>query len=148
MCCDDVLLLCHLSLDSADLQPLTTSCCLCRAVFDAYGVRVFLCFWHVKRSWLKNLHKKCSRSVQYQMFLGMERIMLMLPSTHQSRESFTEQVHGAVALFCTQYAEQADYVSYFQKQWGWKTGQCVSAHASCHWLHCRPFVTLLATLQL
>ncbi|KAL0021959.1 hypothetical protein WJX79_007464 [Trebouxia sp. C0005] len=28
-----------------------------RAVFGPYGVRVFLCFWHVKRSWLKNLHR-------------------------------------------------------------------------------------------
>ena len=80
--------------------------------------------------------------------LGMERIMLMLPSTHQSRESFTEQVHGAVAMLCTRYAEQADYVLYFQKQWGQKTGQCVSAHASWHCLHCSPFVTLLAILQL
>ena len=47
----------------------------------------------------------------------------------QSRESFTQQVHDAVDMFCTQYAEQADYVSYFQRQWGKKTGQCVSALA-------------------
>lgn len=56
------------------------------------------------------------------MFLSMEKIMLMLPSIDQSKESFTQQVHDAVDTFCTQYAEQADYVSYFQKQWGKKTG--------------------------
>ena len=59
-------------------------------------------------SW--NLHRKCPRSVQYQMFLSMAKIMLMLPSIDQSKESFTQQVHDAVDTFCTQYAEQADYV--------------------------------------
>ena len=52
----------------------------------------------------------------------------MLPATGQSRESFAQQVLGAVDTFYTQYAEQADYVSYFKKQWGNMTGQFMSAH--------------------
>ena len=103
----------YLSPDSAQMKAFTTNYSLCRTVFGAYGVRVFLCFWHVKRSWLKNLHRKCPRSVQYQMFLSMGKIMLMLPSIDQSKESFTQQVSDAVDTFCTQYAEQADYVSYY-----------------------------------
>ena len=46
-------------------------------------------------------------------------------SIDQSRESFTQQVHDDVDMFCTQYAEQADFVSYFQKQWEKKTSQRV-----------------------
>ncbi|KAL3144261.1 hypothetical protein ABBQ32_004034 [Trebouxia sp. C0010 RCD-2024] len=107
---------------AASFASLHCALCSCRAVFGPYGVRVFLCFWHVKRSWLKNLHRKCPRSVQYQMFLTMEKIMLMLPATGQSREGFAQQVHASVESFTLQYAEQADFVSYFQKQWGKKTG--------------------------
>ncbi|KAA6421245.1 MAG: hypothetical protein FRX49_08731 [Trebouxia sp. A1-2] len=96
-----------------------------RAVFGPYGIRVFLCFWHVKRSWLKNLHRECPRSVQYEMFLSTDTIMLMLPATGQGRDSFAQQVRDAVDAFYVQYTQQAEYVSYFQKQWGQKTDKWV-----------------------
>ncbi len=97
--------------------------CQCREVFGIYGVRVFLCFWHVKRSWLKNLHRKCPRNLQHAMFLHMERIMLMLPATGQSSQSFKQQVHDAVEKFCADHAEQTDFVAYFRKTWGHKAGE-------------------------
>ncbi|KAL3162637.1 hypothetical protein ABBQ38_008683 [Trebouxia sp. C0009 RCD-2024] len=68
------------------------------------------------------------------MFLTMEKIMLMLPATGQSRGGFAQQVHAAVESFTVQYAEQADFVSYFQKQWGKKTGR--NADKTLHQAHC------------
>lgn len=102
-----------------DTRPLR----LCREVFSPYGVRVFLCFWHVKRSWLKNLHRKVPRHAQYDMFLSLEKIMLMLKATGQSTDSFSRDVRDAAERFCTQYAEHADFIAYFKKTWAHKLGR-------------------------
>ena len=48
------------------------------------------------------------------MFLSSEK---MLPATGQGRDSFAQQVRDAVDAFYVHYADQADYVSYFQRQW-------------------------------
>ncbi|DBA69546.1 TPA: hypothetical protein ACH3X2_012744 [Trebouxia sp. C0005] len=72
--------------------------------------------------------QKCPRSVQYEMFLSTEEIMLMLLATGQGRDSFAQQVRDAVDIidaFYMQYAQHAEYVSYFQKQWGQKTDEWV-----------------------
>eukprot|EP01018_Ginkgo_biloba_P015214 Gb_09225 [translate_table: standard] len=37
-------------------QYLILLCLICN---DVFGCHVLLCLWHVRRSWLKNLTKKC-----------------------------------------------------------------------------------------
>lgn len=108
--------------------------CNCREVFGVHGVKVFLCFWHVKRSWLKNLHRKCPRAAQYSMFLSLEKIMLMLPANGQSSDSFKQQVKQAVRDFCSQYAQHSEFVCYIQKFYEPKIGKAKPMLHGWHWL--------------
>lgn len=84
----------------------------------------------MKRSWLKNLIKKCSKAMRSRMFNSMEKIMLMMRSTGQSREDFAKQVDQAMQAFYEQYHDEEEYVAYVKKYWGGKTGQ------PCHTLAC------------
>lgn len=77
----------------------------------------------MKRSWLKNLIKKCSKAMRSRMFNSMEKIMLMMRSTGQSREDFAKQVDQAMQAFYEQYHDEEEYVAYVKKYWGGKTGQ-------------------------
>lgn len=64
------------------------------------------------------------------MFNSMEKIMLMMRSTGQSREDFAKQVDQAMQAFYEQYHDEEEYVAYVKKYWGGKTGQ------PCHTLAC------------
>lgn len=80
------------------------------------------------------------------MFLSLEKIMLMLPATGQSRDSFRLQVQQAVEDFCLQYAQHADFVQYISDYYAHKIGEqqllrlvdCLhmllapAGHTSCH----------------
>ncbi|DBB04166.1 TPA: hypothetical protein ACH3X1_013210 [Trebouxia sp. C0004] len=104
-----------------------------REVFGPYGVLVFLCFWHVKRSWLKILIRKCPRAVRSEMFNSLERIMLMVRRTNQSRVDFTQQVKDAIQTFYDTFKDEQEFVAYFQKHWGhkfeeWVRGFCEVNH--------------------
>ena len=48
--------------------------------------------------------------------------MLIMRKTGQSREDFVLQVKGTLQAFYDEFAEQKEYVSCFQKNWGHKTG--------------------------
>ena len=56
-------------------------------------------------------------------FFAHGKDMLMLRATGQSSQSFKQQVHDAVEKFCTDHAEQTDFVAYFRKTWGHKAGE-------------------------
>ena len=81
-----------------------------REVFGPFDVRVVPCFWHVKRSWLKNLQRKCPRPVQYPMCRALGKIMLMLQVSGQFTQSFTQEAHDAMDGFYAQYADQPDFI--------------------------------------
>ncbi|DBA79433.1 TPA: hypothetical protein ACH3X2_007707 [Trebouxia sp. C0005] len=59
------------------------------------------------------------------MFLSLEKIMLMLPATGQSRDSFRLQVQQAVEDFCLQYAQHADFVQYISDYYAHKIDEWV-----------------------
>ena len=51
--------------------------------------------------------------------------MLMMRKSYktgQSREDFAQQVNSSLQAFYDRFEEQKEYVSYFQKRWGQKTG--------------------------
>ena len=82
------------------------------------------------------------------MFLSLEKIMLMLPVTGQSRDSFRQQVQQAVEEFCLQYAQHADFVKYIQDHYAHKIGgQHLLWHSqmpACLILSCQTNAALLA----
>eukprot|EP01018_Ginkgo_biloba_P037069 Gb_24215 [translate_table: standard] len=46
------------------------------AISDVFGCRILLCLWHIRRSWLKNLTKKChDYMVRREMFKDLRHIM-------------------------------------------------------------------------
>ena len=79
----------------------------------------------MKRSWLKNLIRK-AKSATTEMFNSLEKIMLMMRSTGQSREAFAQQVNSALEDFYQKFQDQAVFVAYFKKHWGSKIGDLLS----------------------
>ncbi|KAL0044179.1 hypothetical protein WJX82_002879 [Trebouxia sp. C0006] len=48
-----------------------------------------------------------------------------MENVYESSQSFKQQVHDAVEKFCTDHAEQTDFVAYFRKTWGHKADEWV-----------------------
>ncbi|KAL0027564.1 hypothetical protein WJX77_011083 [Trebouxia sp. C0004] len=105
-----------------------TKAAFSREVFGIYGttgVRVFLCFWHVKRSWLKNLHRKCPWSLQHVMFLHMKSHADALGPLDRAARASSSKCMTLLRKSCADHAEQTDFVAYFHKTWGHKPDEWV-----------------------
>lgn len=85
---------------------------------------VFLCFWHVKRSWLKNVFSKCTGRSEH-LFQQLGQIMLMLPEHEEPQLDFIKRVHAALEWVYEQHADQTAFVKYFKDTWGGKIGMYV-----------------------
>lgn len=93
----------------------------CRAAWGS-DMPVFLCFWHVKRSWLKNIIIKCKKGTAVGLFKRLGQIMLMLPKHREVPDLFKERVQTTLEDLLQEHADQADFVKYFRSTWVHKLG--------------------------
>ncbi|XP_022730449.1 uncharacterized protein LOC111285324 isoform X2 [Durio zibethinus] len=79
-------------------------------VRDAFQCRVLLCVWHVRRSWIRNLLKKCCNiDVQREMFKHLGWIL------YSSRSG--PNVMDAVEEFLEIFVDQSAFMDYFKSRW-------------------------------
>eukprot|EP01018_Ginkgo_biloba_P014465 Gb_35818 [translate_table: standard] len=78
------------------------------AISDVFGCRVLLCLWHVRRSWLKNLTKKChDYLVRREMFKDLGDIMY--------NQSHATNIMETIECFMHKYRDQIEFLDYFRK---------------------------------
>eukprot|EP01018_Ginkgo_biloba_P015399 Gb_14889 [translate_table: standard] len=78
------------------------------AISDVFGCRVLLCLWHVRRSWLKNLTKKChDYIVRREMFKDLGDIIY--------NQSHTTNIMETIECFMHKYRDQTKFLDYFRK---------------------------------
>jgi len=123
------------------IAPLLSPCCCaafgvcCRAVWP--GVKVELCDWHVKRSWLKQLIMKVPGAAQadlrVEMFYALSDIMYGATISNSATVTDAQleaEVTAEVEAFCQEYEQHAPlFVQYFRTYWQDRPGemQCVCA---------------------
>jgi hypothetical protein len=83
---------------------------------------VFLCFWHVKRAWLKNLVQKVPKSKRRNIFHTLGSIMLMLKTNLEQDAEFTLRVESALQTLWDKHPDQHAFIQYFHRTWGGKKG--------------------------
>ncbi|XP_057960007.1 uncharacterized protein LOC131152257 isoform X2 [Malania oleifera] len=77
---------------------------------DAFQCRVFLCLWHVRRSLIRNIMKKCCNfHVQRDMFKQLGRILYCTRSGTSSLDAIEE--------FMQIFVDQCAFMDYFRIQW-------------------------------
>ncbi|XP_026404645.1 uncharacterized protein LOC113299774 isoform X2 [Papaver somniferum] len=77
---------------------------------DAFQCRVILCLWHVRRSWMKSLLKKCcSLILQQEMFKHLGRILYSVRDGPSAIDAIEE--------FMQIFVDQFSFMEYFRDQW-------------------------------
>ncbi|XP_042490648.1 uncharacterized protein LOC122070532 [Macadamia integrifolia] len=77
---------------------------------DAFQCRVLLCLWHVRRTWMRSLLKKCCHfDVQREMFKHLGRIL------YSTRNG--PSVVDAIEEFIQIFVDQSAFMDYFRDQW-------------------------------
>eukprot|EP01018_Ginkgo_biloba_P023862 Gb_15783 [translate_table: standard] len=77
-------------------------------ISDVFGCLVLLCLWHVRRSWLKNLTKKChDYMVRREMFKDLGDIMY--------NQSHATNIMETIECFMHKYQDQIKFLDYFRK---------------------------------
>ena len=79
---------------------------------------VYLCHWHVKRAWLKNLLARCGRGLPKAIFDRLGQVMAMLKHHDESDAAFLDRVKQCMEQLYTDFAEQKAFVDYFRPYWG------------------------------
>ena len=79
---------------------------------------MFLCHWHAKRAWLKNLIKKCGRGVLTDLFDDLGQVMVMLKLHEEDDASFLSRAQQRMEAVYQRFAEQTAFVEYFKRTWG------------------------------
>jgi hypothetical protein len=92
----------------------------CRQTWS--GVPVLLCFWHVKRAWLKQVVRKAKQVSRKGIFQALSTIMLMLMHNMESTPAFDMRVVQALEDFYTKYAQETTFVAYMRRTWHNKRG--------------------------
>lgn len=90
------------------------------------GVAIFLCIWHVKRAWLKNLiHTVADSKKRQEMLAALDKLMrlnVQLPVEH-SDEDLRRYCQEALEGFYKQFADQQAFLQYFKREWAAKIGE-------------------------
>ncbi|XP_057504762.1 uncharacterized protein LOC130788225 [Actinidia eriantha] len=77
---------------------------------EAFQSRVLLCLWHIRRSWMKALLKKCCNfDVRREMFKHLGRILYCT--------RFMSNALDAVEEFMQIFVDQCSFMDYFRNQW-------------------------------
>jgi hypothetical protein len=81
------------------------------------GVPVLLCFWHVKRSWLKQVVRKAKKATRKGMFQALSNIMLMHNNHLEPDLAFDVRVVTALEAFYALYPDETSFVAYVRRWW-------------------------------
>lgn len=77
---------------------------------DAFSCPVLFCLWRVRRSWLKNIVKKCSNiKVQREMFKCLGKIVYSIWGGANSMDLIEE--------FIQDFVDQTAFIKYFKDSW-------------------------------
>lgn len=77
---------------------------------DAFGCPVLFCLWRVRRSWLKNIVKRCSNiEVQREMFKCLGKIVYSIWGGADSMDLIEE--------FIQDFVDQTAFINYFKDSW-------------------------------
>lgn len=77
---------------------------------EAFQCRVLLCLWHVRRSWVKSLLKKCCNfDVQREMFKHLGRILYCSRSGPNTVDAVEDFMHI--------FVDQCAFMDFFRIQW-------------------------------
>ncbi|XP_010249825.1 PREDICTED: uncharacterized protein LOC104592258 isoform X2 [Nelumbo nucifera] len=75
-------------------------------VREAFQCRVLLCLWHVRRSWIRSLLKKCYNfDVQREMFKYLGRVLYCM------------RTMDAIEEFMQIFVDQCAFMDYFRARW-------------------------------
>ncbi|KAH9299293.1 hypothetical protein KI387_030975, partial [Taxus chinensis] len=97
------------------------------AIREVFQCEVYLCSWHVRRAWLKNLIAKVKDvETRQAMFTSLGEIMHKSPTEEAA-------IHDA-NMFIEKYAAQESFITYWKDQWAHRIGMW----ARC--LHTMPHV--------
>lgn len=98
-------------------------CCCCRLVWSP-SAKIFLCKWHVKRAWLKNLIKKVKTWEKRQaMFAAMGAIMESQGQATDSEDQLQEAAIQRLQEFYARFKEEVAFIRYVKQEWEKKIGE-------------------------
>lgn len=76
----------------------------------AIQCRVLLCLWHVRRSWIRSLLKKCCNlDVQREMFKHLGQILYCT----KNRPTIMDAIQEFMQIF----VDQCAFMNYFKRRW-------------------------------
>lgn len=78
---------------------------------------IYLCNWHVKRSWLKNLVIKV-KDVEVKANMWRDLATMMHGSGNASLLPANAWIDQEVQVFRLKYAGETAFLNYFEKEWG------------------------------
>jgi hypothetical protein len=94
-------------------------------------VPLFLCNYHVRKAWVKNLRKKVrSEQLRVAMFkdlCSLQELEAFTADGAVDQEALTIAVEAAALAFVTKYAAEADFCKYFTDTWWKKPGRLGAA---------------------
>ncbi|KAG9459315.1 hypothetical protein H6P81_003823 [Aristolochia fimbriata] len=77
---------------------------------DSFQCRVWLCLWHIRRSWMRGLLKKCCNlDVQKEMLKHLGRVLYCARSASNVQDPLEE--------FMQIFIDQSDFMAYFKERW-------------------------------
>uniref|UniRef100_A0A0A9D1P1 SWIM-type domain-containing protein n=1 Tax=Arundo donax TaxID=35708 RepID=A0A0A9D1P1_ARUDO len=85
---------------ASDLEPIR----------DVFACPILFSFWHIRRTWLKNVIKKCSNSeVQREIFIQLGKVMYSIWSEKNPMDALEQ-------LF-QDFVDQTSFIKYFKSFW-------------------------------
>jgi hypothetical protein len=99
-------------------------------------VPLFLCNYHVRKAWLKNLRKKVhnddTRLAMYKDLCSLQELQAFAADGAVDFEALQHKVESAAEAFVAKYAAEADFCKYFKETCGARLG------ASVRFVHLSP----------
>lgn len=87
-----------------------------RCCRDVFACPVLFSLWHIRRTWLKNVIKKCSNvEVQREIFIQLGKIMYSI----WSEKNFMD----ALGQLFQDFIDQTTFIKYFKSFWVPKLGK-------------------------
>ncbi len=89
------------------------------------GVPIFLCAWHVKQAWIKNLKEKVKdRDTRSAMLAALDELMRFnvdVPSNYSDAQLRT-LAEQHLQAFYMKFASEKAFLEYFKRTWAPKIG--------------------------
>lgn len=89
------------------------------------GVPIFLCAWHVKQAWIRNLREKVrDKTTRGAILTALDKIMRFnvdVPSSYSDAQ-LKALAEEQLQAFYTNFAADKAFIDYFRKTWASKIG--------------------------